>query len=142
MAFYPALFSRTAEDEIVVSFRDLPECLTSGVDETEATEEARDALEEAIIGRIIDGGEIPLPTLPRAGERYVFAPVIHTGMFSTVWRRLDQDIEANLASHGPPASPPWQSPPPGASTTLHLAWQAITRGVNQRKGQPGPSSPQ
>ena len=29
-----------------------------------------------------------------------------------------------------------------ASTTLHLAWQAMTRGVNQRKGQPGPSSPQ
>ena len=29
-----------------------------------------------------------------------------------------------------------------ASTTLHLAWQAITRWTHQRKGQPGPSSPQ
>ena len=27
---YPARFARTAPDEIVVSFRDLPECLTSG----------------------------------------------------------------------------------------------------------------
>ena len=72
MAFYPALFNRTADDEVVVSFRDLPECLTSGVDETDAIEEARDALEEAIVGRIIDGEEIPLPSLPSTGERYVF----------------------------------------------------------------------
>ena len=38
---YPAHLQCTGADEIVVSFRDLPECLTSGVDETEALAEGR-----------------------------------------------------------------------------------------------------
>lgn len=33
---YAAKFARTAADEIVVSFRDIPECLTSGVDDRDA----------------------------------------------------------------------------------------------------------
>jgi len=33
---YAAKFARTAPDEIVVSFRDIPECLTSGVDDRDA----------------------------------------------------------------------------------------------------------
>lgn len=33
---YPARLRRTGPDEVVVSFRDLPECLTSGADEAEA----------------------------------------------------------------------------------------------------------
>ena len=37
---YPAQLRRTGADEIVVSFRDLPECLTSGVDEVDALAEA------------------------------------------------------------------------------------------------------
>ena len=42
---YPAELRRTGTDEIVVSFRDLPECLTSGVDEADALAEAADALD-------------------------------------------------------------------------------------------------
>ena len=52
---YPALLQRTGVDEIVVSFRDLPECLTSGVDEAEALAEAQDALEEAIADGLTTG---------------------------------------------------------------------------------------
>ena len=55
----PARLQRTGVDEIVVSFRDLPECLTSGADEAEALAEASDALEEAIAGRIDDRESIP-----------------------------------------------------------------------------------
>ena len=51
---YPARLRRAGPGEIVVSFRDLPECLTSGRDEVEALTEAGDALEEAIAGRIVD----------------------------------------------------------------------------------------
>ena len=40
---YPARLRCTGPDEIVVSFRDLPECLTAGGDETEALAEAADA---------------------------------------------------------------------------------------------------
>ena len=98
MAFYPAFFEHTAEDEVVVSFRDLPECLTSGIDEAEARAEAQDALEEAIVGRIVDGEEIPLPSMLRTGEHYVFVPVIHAGTFASIWRKLDQDIAIVLGS--------------------------------------------
>lgn len=71
---YPADLHRAGPDEIVVSFRDLPECLTSGVQEAEALAEAADALDEAIAGRIVDGDPIPRPSARRAGERRVAVP--------------------------------------------------------------------
>ena len=61
-------------DEVVVSFRDLPECLTSGADESDALEEAQDALEEAIAGRIDDDEPIPVPSDPQPGEYLVVVP--------------------------------------------------------------------
>ena len=72
---YPARLERTAPDEIVVSLRDLPECLTSGVDEPDALAEAQDALEEAVAGRIADGEPLPAPSAPRAGERLIAVAV-------------------------------------------------------------------
>ena len=71
---YPAQLRRTGVDEIVVSFRDLPECLTSGADETEALTEAADALEEAIAGRIDDPEPIPEPSACRPDEYLVSVP--------------------------------------------------------------------
>ena len=85
MALYPALFERYAEDEIVVSFCDLPECLTSGVDEIEALAEAQDALEAAIIGRIDDDQDIPLPSALQAGERYIEISLVDV---LAAWRNL------------------------------------------------------
>ena len=73
--WYPARLERTAPDEIVVSFRDLPECLTSGVDEPDALAEAQDALEEAVAGRIADGDPLPAPSAPQAGERLIAVAV-------------------------------------------------------------------
>ena len=63
---YPARLQPDHSGEIIVSFRDLPECLTSGMDEAAALMEARDALEEAIAGRIDDGEPIPVPSLNEA----------------------------------------------------------------------------
>ena len=71
---YPAQLRRAGPDEVVVSFRDLPECLTSGADEAEALSEAQDALEEAVAGRIDDGEPIPTPSLLLPGERTVAVP--------------------------------------------------------------------
>ena len=71
---YPARLRRYSENDIVVSFRDLPECLTSGEDEAEALLEARDALEEAIAGRIDDAEGIPNPSQKRRGEYLVAVP--------------------------------------------------------------------
>lgn len=71
---YAAELSRTGPREIVVSFRDLPECLTGGADEAEALAEAADALEEAVAGRIDDQEIIPEPTAARPGEYEVAVP--------------------------------------------------------------------
>lgn len=71
---YPARFEHTAQGDVVVAFRDLPECLTSGTDEADAFTEASDALEESIAGRIADGDAIPTPSAARAGENEVPVP--------------------------------------------------------------------
>ncbi len=71
---YPARFQRTGPEEVVVSFRDLPECLTSGADDAEALLEAQDALEEAVAGRIDDDEPIPDPSSLLPGERAVAVP--------------------------------------------------------------------
>ena len=71
---YPAQLQCYGVDEIVVSFRDLPECLTSGADETEALAEAADALEEAIAGRIGEPEAIPEPSTCQPGEYLVSVP--------------------------------------------------------------------
>ena len=68
---YPARLQPDRSGEFIVSFRDLPECLTSGEDETEALMEARDALEEAIAGRIDDGEPIPVPSRRCVGEQLI-----------------------------------------------------------------------
>ena len=70
---YPALL-RPADDEIIVSFRDLPECLTSGDDQAEALAEAQDALAVTVACRISDGEEIPAPSAVRPGEHLVTVP--------------------------------------------------------------------
>ncbi len=71
---YPARLRRHGPNEVVVSFRDLPECLTSGIDESDALAEARDALEEAIAGRIDDSEAIPEPSRRETGEYLVAVP--------------------------------------------------------------------
>lgn len=71
---YPAELWQAGPNEVVVSFRDIPECHTSGGDEAEALEEAQDALEEAIAGRINRGEDIPTPSMRLPDERLVSVP--------------------------------------------------------------------
>ncbi len=71
---YPARLQPDRSGAIVVSFRDLPECLTSGRNEVVALLEAQDALEEAIAGRIDDGEPIPAPSRRCAGEQLIAVP--------------------------------------------------------------------
>ena len=71
---YAAHLHHAGSGEIVVSFRDLAECLTSGAQEAEALVEAADAMEEAIAGRIVEDDPIPRPSARCAGERRVAVP--------------------------------------------------------------------
>ena len=65
---YPAQLEQYGEDEVVVSFRDVPWCHTSGGDVAEALVEAADALEEAIAWYISEREAIPAPSPPLPGE--------------------------------------------------------------------------
>lgn len=96
MAAYPALFERYSEVEILVTFRDLPECMTSGVDEPEALSEAQDALETAILSRIDDGRNIPMPSGLRAGERYVEIDLVEA---LATWRSLGCSLCRRISSY-------------------------------------------
>ncbi len=71
---YPARLLNNADDEVIVSFRDLPWCHTSGADQVEALAEAEDALEEAIAGCINHNEAIPSPSEPLPGEFLVPLP--------------------------------------------------------------------
>ncbi|MCY3701875.1 MAG: hypothetical protein OXG16_04220 [Rhodospirillales bacterium] len=93
---YPARLQRTGVDEIVVSFRDLPECLTSGTDEAEALFEAADALEEAIAGRMNRTDVIPAPSPRRAGEHLVAAPA-ETAAKAALWVALRESGTSRVA---------------------------------------------
>lgn len=72
---YPAQLCQYSENEIVVSFRDVPYCHTSGENIAEALLEAGDALEEAIAGHINRGESVPIPSAPLEGEYLVPLPV-------------------------------------------------------------------
>ena len=71
---YPASFDSDGSGSTIVLFRDFPECLTSGADKDSALMEARDALEEAVAGRIDDEEPIPIPSPRQAGEQLVAVP--------------------------------------------------------------------
>ena len=71
---YPARLECYGEDEIVVSFRDVPNCHTSGQNLEEALFEAADALDEAITGRINRGEPIPPPSAATPGEYMIALP--------------------------------------------------------------------
>ena len=68
---YPAELWHAGPTEVIVSFRDVQGCHTSGENEAEALTEAEDALEEAIAGCISREGPIPAPSEPLPGEHLV-----------------------------------------------------------------------
>ena len=72
---YPAKLERYSDTEVVVSFRDIPWCHTSGENLAEALVEAEDALEEAIAGCINRSDQIPLPSAPLPDEHLVALPI-------------------------------------------------------------------
>ena len=55
----------------MIGFRDIPEAITQGNGERDALWQAADCLEEAIAGRIADGGEIPKASRAARGERLI-----------------------------------------------------------------------
>ena len=71
---YPARLQRQRDGSYLVTFRDLPEALTDGGDETEALIQAQDCLIAALGGYIEARRPIPMPTKPRRGEHLIALP--------------------------------------------------------------------
>ncbi len=65
----------TIDGEFVVSVRDLPEVVTSGMSHEEALTLAEDAIEVAVMGRIDDGMDLPPPSPLQPGEWAVALPL-------------------------------------------------------------------
>ena len=65
---YPARIEEIEPGEFVVTFRDVPEAITSGASFEEALAQAGDALEVAIEGYLLEGREAPKPRAAEKGE--------------------------------------------------------------------------
>ena len=74
---YPVLIEPVdGGGEYLARVADFPEVLTSGATEKEAIHAAEDALEEAVLGRLADGREVPLPSGPLGSADVVFLPPV------------------------------------------------------------------
>ena len=68
---YPARIAKGRDGRWLVRFPGLPEALTDGTTLSEAMDEARDCLNEALMSRIVDGEPVPQPAPVRRGERLI-----------------------------------------------------------------------
>lgn len=71
---YPASVVRDEDDFYLVTFPDFPETATDGRSREDALDEAADALEEAIAGRMNRGDPIPYPSSRKARQALVPVP--------------------------------------------------------------------
>lgn len=71
---YPAKFEPAEEGGFVVTFRDIPEAITQGDNETEAMTMAEDALLSAMDFYFEDRRPVPLPSKLMHGEQLVTLP--------------------------------------------------------------------
>ncbi len=71
---YSATLRPEKRGGFTVLFPDLPEAITSGKNRADALLQAADCLEEAIAGRIVDGLDVPVPTVTRRSHVQVALP--------------------------------------------------------------------
>ena len=71
---YPASVVRDVDVFYLVTFPDFPEAATDGNSREQALDDASDALEEAIAGRINRGDPVPHPSTRRSRQALVSVP--------------------------------------------------------------------
>jgi antitoxin HicB len=96
---YPVHLKPSSEGGFVVTCRDVPEAITQGDTLQEALDEAADALDEALQGRIEDGEDIPPVSRARKGE-YLVAPPVGTALKLAVYLALrDAKLSRSELAH-------------------------------------------
>lgn len=89
---YPATFKADPSGGFVVTFRDIPEAITQGDDEHEATEMAVDALITAMDFYFEDQRKVPMPSAPKRGERLIELPISLAAKVLLLNEMLDQKV--------------------------------------------------
>jgi antitoxin HicB len=96
---YPAALEYL-DGEVIVRFPDFPEVLTGAATENEALAEAADALEEAVLGRLARGEEIPQApsTIPNDQAGVMLDPVTAARALVDQMRRANGLTKVQLAA--------------------------------------------
>jgi len=95
---YPVVLTRDENGSIVASFPDVPEALTSGADERNATHWAEDALVVALSGYVDRRKPIPPPSAAAAGQTTVLgAPLVAAQRANYQTMREQSVTQADLA---------------------------------------------
>ncbi|MBR7747470.1 type II toxin-antitoxin system HicB family antitoxin [Undibacterium baiyunense] len=92
---YPATFTPAPEGGFVVTFRDIPECITQGDDEKEAIEMAEDALLCSMDFYFEDGRQVPPPSKRKAGDRLISLPLSAAAKIHLLNEMLEQKVTAS-----------------------------------------------
>jgi antitoxin HicB len=84
---YPAEFTPAEEGGFVVTFCDIPEAITQGETVDECIEDATDALDEAITGRINAKLDIPKASVAKLGQ-YVIPVPMQTALKAALYEEI------------------------------------------------------
>ena len=86
------------EGTVMVTFVDIPEAITFGMDEEEALLQAVDALESALTFYIEDRKLLPTPSKPKKGQKTVRPSALECGKLGVYQAMTEQGIkESELA---------------------------------------------
>lgn len=86
------------EGTVMVTFADVPEAITFGMDEDEALLQAVDALESALTFYVEDRKLLPIPSKPKKGQKTVRPSALECGKLGVYQAMTEQGIKkAELA---------------------------------------------
>jgi len=89
---YPVTLT-TDEGTVMVTFTDVPEAITFGLDEDEALLQAVDALESALTFYIEDRKLLPIPSKPKKGQKTVRPSALECGKLGVYQAMTEQGIK-------------------------------------------------
>ena len=81
------------EGTVLVTFADVPEAITFGLDEDEALLQAVDALESALTFYIEDRKPLPTPSKPKKGQKTVRPSALECGKLGVYQAMTEQGIK-------------------------------------------------
>lgn len=92
---YPATFTPDPDGGFVITFRDIPEAISQGDDETEAMFMARDVLREAMSVYFDEKRPVPMPSEAQRDERMVDLPMSVAAKVLLLNEMLAQKVNAS-----------------------------------------------